>query len=204
MTGGLCFTCNALLPNGNFSIGVTGSSAIQCARVLHAHASAAGSPTSPSVRACQSTQIMSMTQARPPLRRNWTVLVEPASASGTWYLSSGGTSFASDPITDPPHVGSGQFAVTGQAGPGAYALVSPAFPVSVRMSLQLDYFVISLAPYVTPTPDNLSSFSDPNQQACLPRLHDATRADLLSRRGPDPHASVHIRRPVPDDMTLWR
>ena len=138
------------------------------------------------------------------LRRNWTVLVEPASASGTWYLSSGGTSFASDPITDPPHAGSGQFAVTGQAGPGSYALVSSAFPVSVRMSLRLDYFVISLAPYVTPTPDNLSSFSDPNQQACLPRLHDATRADLLSRRGPDPHASVHIRRPVPDDMTLWR
>jgi len=98
------------------------------------------------------------------------VLVETPRFPGTWYLSSGGTSFAADdPITDPPNAGSGQFAVTGQTGPSAYALVSAAFPVSVRMSLQLDYFVITTAAYATPAPiDNLSYGSFPNQQARLP------------------------------------
>jgi len=47
LTGGLCFSCNALLPNGNFSIGVTGSSAIQCALALHAHARTVGRPPKP-------------------------------------------------------------------------------------------------------------------------------------------------------------
>jgi len=167
LAGGVCFNCNGLLPNGNFSIDVTGSSAIQCALALRAHARAAGRPASRSACASQSTQKAALT---PTLRRNWTVLVETPRFPGTWYLSSGGTSFAADdPITDPPNAGSGQFAVTGQTGPSAYALVSAAFPVSVRMSLQLDYFVITTAAYATPAPiDNLSYGSFPNQQARLP------------------------------------
>ncbi len=131
-------------------------------------------------------------------RRNWTVLVETSASPGTWYLSSGNTKFSAlDPITDPPNPGSGQFAVTGQIGPSAYALVSPAFLVSARMSLQLDYFVITTAPYTMPTPDSLSYSSRPNQQARLPRTHDATCADPLTRRGPGSHASLqsmHLRK----------
>ena len=133
------------------------------------------------------------------------MLVEPAGQPGTWYLSAGDTSFEDyDPIIDPPHPGSGQYAVTGQTGASAYALISSALPVSVRMSLQLDYFVINLAPYATPTPYNLSSTTDPNQQARLPGAHDAPCAGPRSRRGRGSHAAVHSHRPRTDDVTPWR
>lgn len=71
-------------------------------------------------------------------RRSWTVLNQ-AGGIGNWFLTTGGPSPSGSNKIDPAGI-SGQYAVTGQIGPGAHALISTAHLVAPGETLSLNFF----------------------------------------------------------------
>lgn len=68
------------------------------------------------------------------------MLNEPG-GSGDFYLSSGGNNPSGSGKQDSVHSGFGQFAVSGQTGPGSTALVSPPHTVLAGETLSFSYLV---------------------------------------------------------------
>lgn len=93
--------------------------------------------------------------------RSWTVLNQ-AGGIGNWFLTTGGPSASGSGKVDPAGI-SGQYAVTGQIGPGAHALISTAHLVAPGETLSLNFFANNVISFQFNDTMSFNAFN--NQQA---------------------------------------
>jgi hypothetical protein len=101
------------------------------------------------------------------------VLNEPG-GSGDFYLSSGGNNPSGSGKQDAVHSGFGQFAVSGQTGPGSTALVSPPHTVLAGETLSFSYLVGNS---VALSANTSMSFTLENNQQARARPRAATQLE---------------------------
>lgn len=118
------------------------------------------------------------------MRRDWTVLNEPG-GTGSFYLSSGGGNPSGSGKLDVVHSGFGQFAVAGQLGPSAAALVSPPHTVVAGDKLSFSYLVENAV--ALPVQNSMSFTVATNQQARAPCLRSRSMSLLQTRRSATQH-----------------
>ena len=175
--GGLCFSCNnVLLPNGDFSAGVLGTSSITCVppilsfsrsrqAVLSDQGWGEGDQKLPTL--CHyplpnQHPLLGCNECDASIcRRSWTVLNQ-AGGIGNWFLTNGGPSASGSGKVDPAGI-NGQYAVTGQIGPGAHALISTAHLVAPGETLSLNFFANNVISFEFNDTMSFNAFN--NQQA---------------------------------------